>query len=63
MNKLSSVTILIFFGSLLNAVFGQDTINYKDHWLSFEGQIYPRFVEDNYKPQFKIRWNFNKNLL
>ena len=60
MKKFLSVTILIFFGSLLNTFFGQDTINYKDHWLSFEGQIYPKFVGDNYKPQFKVRWNFNK---
>ena len=57
---LLSVTVLIFFSSLLNTIYGQDTINYKDNWLSFEGQIYPSFNGDNYRPQFKVRWNFNE---
>ena len=57
---LLSVTILILFSSLLITVSGQDTINKKDNWLSFEGQIYPNFNEDNYRPQFKVRLNFNK---
>ena len=57
---LLSITIFILFSSLLITVSGQDTINKKDNWLSFEGQIYPNFNEDNYRPQFKVRLNFNK---
>ena len=57
---LLSITTLTLFSSLLITVSGQDTINKKDNWLSFEGQIYPNFNEDNYRPQFKVRLNFNK---
>ena len=57
---LLSITTFILFSSLLITVSGQDTINKKDNWLSFEGQIYPNFNEDNYRPQFKVRLNFNK---
>ena len=57
---LISVTVLIFFGSILNTIYGQDTINCKENWLSFEGQIYPSFNGDNYRPQIKVRWNFNE---
>ena len=52
---LLSITIFILFSSLLITVSGQDTINKKDNWLSFEGQIYPNFNEDNYRPPFKGR--------
>ena len=57
---LLSITNLILISSLLTTVSGQDTINYKDNWLSFEGQVYPSFNGDNYRPQFKIRLNFNE---
>ena len=55
-----SVTVLIFFSILLNTIYGQDTIKYKENWLSFEGQIYPSFNGDNYRPQIKVRCNFNE---
>ena len=57
---LLSITNLILISSLLTTVSGQDTINDKDNWLSFEGQVYPSFNGDNYRPQFKIRLNFNE---
>ena len=57
---LLSITNLILISSLLTIVSGQDTINDKDNWLSFEGQVYPSFNGDNYKPQFKIRLNLNE---
>ena len=57
---LLSITNLILISSLLTTVSGQDTINDKDNWLSFEGQVYPSFNGDNYKPQFKIRLNLNE---
>ena len=57
---LLSITNLILISSLLTTVSGQDSINDKDNWLSFEGQVYPSFNGDNYRPQFKIRLNFNE---
>ena len=57
---LLSITNLILISSLLTTISGQDTINDKDNWLSFEGQVYPSFNGDNYRPQFKIRLNFNE---
>ena len=57
---LLSITNLILISSLLTTVSGQDTINDEDNWLSFEGQVYPSFNGDNYRPQFKIRLNFNE---
>lgn len=57
---LLSITNLILISSLLTNVSGQDTINEKDNWLSFEGQIYPSFNGDSYRPQFKVRLNFNE---
>ena len=29
-------------------------------WFSVEGQIYPSFVQDFYKPKIKIRMNLNE---
>jgi len=53
-------TFTIMYSCSLSNLYGQDTTNSKDNWLSFEGQIYPNFNEDNYRPQFKMRLNFNE---
>ena len=55
---LLSITNLILISSLLTTVSGQDSINDKDNWLSFEGQVYPSFNGDNYRPQFKNTFEF-----
>jgi len=59
-NFLLFTAISIIFGCSSLTILGQDTIIKKDNWFSFEGQIYPGFNTDNYRPQFKMRLNFNE---
>jgi hypothetical protein len=63
LNKLKylSVTfslILILFTSIATSQ-ENDSLNKKRN-ISFEGQLYPNFNSDEYRPQFKLRFNLNE---
>jgi hypothetical protein len=52
-----------FLGAIILFVnfstFSQDTLVGKSTTVSIEGQVYPAFNADTYRPQFKVRLNLN----
>ena len=60
MKKPFSTTLLtLIITCLLTVFYSQDTaVNYKNR-ISIEGQIYPNFNQDIYRPKIKIRYNLN----
>jgi hypothetical protein len=42
--------------------YAQDSLKAQNNGLSLEGQIYPNINTDNYRPQLKIRYNFNEKI-
>ena len=54
-----------FLGAIIlfinTSSFAQDTLQGKATAITVEGQIYPAFNSDEYRPQFKLRLNLNEN--
>ena len=58
-----TILLSIFTSITLTIFYTQDSILKYKNKISIEGQIYPNFNQDLYKPKIKIRYNLNKNLL
>ena len=55
------VSILFFlFASSFN--YAQDSVSTTDKYVSIEGQIYPSFNIDQYRPKIKLRYFFKRKL-
>ena len=59
---LSFVFVSFLIVSSTVSIQAQDSVKVQNNWFSLEGQIYPNLNTDTYRPQFKIRLNFNDKI-
>ena len=55
-----TILLSIFTSITFTIFYTQDSILKYKNKISIEGQIYPNFNQDIYKPKIKIRYNLNQ---